>query len=647
VYNQEASSDPTLINCSFSGNYAGAGGGGISNYNASATLSNCILWGNNTEIDNYQSAISYTNTLVKGLNTGGFNGTENPLFVSQPDFNSAPATAGNLRLTACSPAVNVGNNAAIAGFSSDLDGNTRIVTTLVDLGAYEYQFAPPTAIIPTISSTDLNTCGGTDGSISLGGFLINTTYTVSYKKNSDPVAANFISNGSGDIIIPNLGAGSYTDIVATYGACVSSAATATLVAPLPPALTLAAIPAVCAGTAMVGLPYTNATGSPNQYSLDFNSTANGVGFVDVTDVNLPASPIPVNIPIGAPAATYNATFTVRNSTTGCVSNPYSITVTINPVPTANLSASQMDVCPNTEVTLNPNCSIPAATVQWNPGAPTVTPDAPNTAYTYKVSCSFDGCTGSESSIEVRTHRVLIDLKNVGVGVQPKALMGAVRENLAPANVISTPTSPRLWTIVARGCSASESGVFKLSGPVNFNSIDNNPPYAIFANVGPDYFAIDHPNYGSGGSGFPNGTYTLTVDLRGGDGVGGPFPKNRVATGALLATRTLQFTLSSAIREGVKEPVAVQTPELSEEQWLSVGQNPVSSEVIVRLSGRVGQQVDLSLTNLQGQPIVQRKIVLNSVQQYEVLNVTQIPSGMYILKGHKDNLIKTIKVVKTL
>lgn len=79
--------------------------------------------------------------------------------------------------------------------------------------------------------------------------------------------------------------------------------------------------------------------------------------------------------------------------------------------------------------------------------------------------------------------------------------------------------------------------------MNFKAIDNAATYAMFANDAGGFYSIDHPNYGNGSS-FPDGTYSLTIDLRSKDGVGGPFPKNRVATGALLATRTLQFTVSS-------------------------------------------------------------------------------------------------------
>ncbi|MFN8348765.1 MAG: choice-of-anchor Q domain-containing protein [Spirosomataceae bacterium] len=384
---------------------------------------------------------------------------------------------------------------------------------------------------------------------------------------------------------------------------------------------------VCSGTA-VSLTASCSSGTVTWYNQSEGGTALGTG-----------SPFVVNPDM---ATTYYASCKESSCESGRVATQQ---VVIKSAPTSALTASKVDVCPNTEVTLSPNCSDPTASVQWNPGAPTVTPNAPDLAYTYKVTCSFGECAGNESSVEVRTHRLLADLKNVGTGMQPKALAGTVKDNLAPTNTITAPASPRLWTIVATGCSVSESAVFKLMGPVNFNSIDNNPPYAIFANAGSDYFSIDHPNYGNGTSGFPNGTYTLTMELRGADGVGGPFPKNRVATGPLLATRTLQFTVVNPPRVGVDESLAVETTKLKEEAWLSVGQNPVSTEVVVRLSGKVGQQIDLSLTNLQGQTIQQRSVVLSSVQQYEVLNVAQAASGLYILKGMKENLTETVKVIK--
>ncbi|MFN8345089.1 MAG: T9SS type A sorting domain-containing protein [Spirosomataceae bacterium] len=316
-------------------------------------------------------------------------------------------------------------------------------------------------------------------------------------------------------------------------------------------------------------------------------------------------------------------------------------ITIKPVPSSNLTASQTDVCPNTQVSLNAHCSIPAATINWNPGAPTVTPDAATLPYVYKASCTVNGCTGNESSVEVRTHRILVDMKTVGPGMLPQPLISAVKDNLAPANTITASPASRRWTFVATGCAASESAAFKLMGPVNFSSIDNGTPYALFANEGSNYYAIDHPNYGNGGS-FPNGTYTLTVDLRSQDGVGGPFPKNRVATGALLATRTLQFTVAnSAVREGVAE-----VSEADSEVWAQVSPNPVANTLLLTLNKAKGETVQVHLLDASGRALLQHHFMPKTDQHREVFDLNHITPGMYFLKVNTDRRNTTLKLIKS-
>jgi hypothetical protein len=115
----------------------------------------------------------------------------------------------------------------------------------------------------------------------------------------------------------------------TNGSCSTSTLINTSVNPLP-TITLGTASAVCAGGTSSSLDYTATTGSPNQYTIDFDATANAGGFVDVTSyTEFSTSPITLSIPSGAAAGTYNATITVKNSTTGCISSATAFTVTIN------------------------------------------------------------------------------------------------------------------------------------------------------------------------------------------------------------------------------------------------------------------------------------------------------------------------------
>ncbi|MBX3000054.1 MAG: PKD domain-containing protein [Caldilineaceae bacterium] len=150
-------SNPVLINITFSGNHAG-NSGGMANLSSNPTISNTIFWNNRSSsgvssMGSNAGIPTVAYSLIEGCNPGGVwasacgaDGGNNradadPLFVMPVDATTAPTTTGNLRLQAGSPALNVGDNAAIpAGVTTDLDGNPRIVNGVVDLGAYEASF---------------------------------------------------------------------------------------------------------------------------------------------------------------------------------------------------------------------------------------------------------------------------------------------------------------------------------------------------------------------------------------------------------------------------------------------------------------------------------------------------------------------------
>jgi hypothetical protein len=166
-----------LVNSLLVGNSAHSDGGGACCYNAGA-LSNCTVSGNSADSG---SGIAFSgggrlhNTIVyynqgpgsdisgsgtseyscsPGLSGGGNIGGD-PKFIN--------ASAGNYRLLASSPCVNVGANASWMTNASDLDGNPRLFGGTVDMGAYEY--APPSVAI----TNTVTTVPATQTTIILGG----------------------------------------------------------------------------------------------------------------------------------------------------------------------------------------------------------------------------------------------------------------------------------------------------------------------------------------------------------------------------------------------------------------------------------------------------------------------------------------------
>ncbi|MEM2368610.1 MAG: choice-of-anchor Q domain-containing protein [Thermoproteota archaeon] len=174
----------TLTNNTFSNNNANNYGGGAYVYleNDTATLNfyNNILWNNTANPNGNNGDDLYVDNDGDGDNTPSPVNLAHNLFSTTAipiDFSTAPQTQkvyiwltgnynrniangctnsgnfgniqadplfvdpqnGDLRLQANSPAIDVGCNNAPSIPSTDKDGNQRIVSTAVDMGAYEYQ----------------------------------------------------------------------------------------------------------------------------------------------------------------------------------------------------------------------------------------------------------------------------------------------------------------------------------------------------------------------------------------------------------------------------------------------------------------------------------------------------------------------------
>lgn len=193
VLNNQNGSNPLMVNCIATGNNASGNGSFMYNNNSSpviknttivngtlpstgnsfrggvivnegttqVTISNSIIWGNtvtsgqnfpNGDIIDHSNTATPTimnNCISQVFGTTGVNGNlvnVDPLFLNI----SNPAGADNVFYTnddglvpaSCSPVLNAGLNASIAGYNTDFLSNPRIFNSIVDMGAYEIQALP-------------------------------------------------------------------------------------------------------------------------------------------------------------------------------------------------------------------------------------------------------------------------------------------------------------------------------------------------------------------------------------------------------------------------------------------------------------------------------------------------------------------------
>lgn len=118
----------TLNNCTVCGNLGVGGAYGDSFVSLFNAINNSIIYYNRPGNNWY--GLTMTNSCTTPIAPGRDNITNAPLFANLP--------AGDFHLTAASPCINAGKNAPVT-YSTDLDGNQRIMAGTVDVGAYEFQ----------------------------------------------------------------------------------------------------------------------------------------------------------------------------------------------------------------------------------------------------------------------------------------------------------------------------------------------------------------------------------------------------------------------------------------------------------------------------------------------------------------------------
>jgi len=199
---------------------------------------------------------------------------------------------------------------------------------------------PPAPVISSVTHTNPTTCGGTDGTITLHGLLANTTYTLNYALNNiaqGPLSV--ASDASGNIVITNLAAGTYSNITVTRLGCTSNVAgPVTLVSPIPPVISNVTFtnPTICNGAngtiTLYGLLVNTA------YSLYYTGPAGPVGPVAVT------TDAAGNILIsGLAGGTYSNIYVTWLTCTSNIAGPVTLVTPVPPV-ILNVSAQNPTTC---------------------------------------------------------------------------------------------------------------------------------------------------------------------------------------------------------------------------------------------------------------------------------------------------------------
>ncbi|WP_207493383.1 PKD domain-containing protein [Aridibaculum aurantiacum] len=189
---------------------------------------------------------------------------------------------------------------------------------------------------PNISSTAFThptTCGGGNGTITLNGLIPSTTFTVTYTKNGgSPTTVTLSSSAAGELMIPSLGAGTYTSISVSSSPnnCASnSVGPITLTDPSAPAA-----PTVSSNSPLC-------SGPGNTLNLIANSTTPGVTYSwngPASFTSTSATPSRTDV-----TTAFSGTYNVTVSLNGCTSSG-SVNVVINASPANPVVTTPVDYC---------------------------------------------------------------------------------------------------------------------------------------------------------------------------------------------------------------------------------------------------------------------------------------------------------------
>jgi hypothetical protein len=320
-------------------------------------------------------------------------------------------------------------------------------------------------------------CSGSNASFSVAATANSGTLSYQWRKNGTNISG--ATNASYSISSATSGdAGDYDVIVSQSGnSAMVISNVATLTVTNPPTISLGSNPTTCAGT-NGSLSYSATTNSPTTYSIDWSAGANSAGIADVTNSNLPTSPISIPVSGSVTAGTYTGTLTVK--TGGCASTTYNISITVNKAPSITTQPSDVTKCSGETAVFSAAASgTPTPTIQWqvNSGSGWGNiSNATNNSYSVTASSSNNGY--QYRAVYTNT------CGSVNANAATLTLGSAPTVSTQPPNTSVCPNTTASFTASASGANTMQWQVNSGSGWSDISGATNNS-YSFTATSGDD------------------------------------------------------------------------------------------------------------------------------------------------------------------
>jgi large repetitive protein len=388
--------------------------------------------------------------------------------------------------------------------------------------------------IPTLNIPDTTICGGLSVALSAnptptgGTYLwsanannattsqvtvtpaVTTTYSLAYTANgcvaNDNVTVSVIQNPIATVANQTICFGSSTTLVAgpngasylwsngattqtltvsptvttpysvtvNIGGCAATTATSTVTVNPIPSVSVANVAAICNGSTTT----LTATPSAPGGAYVWNNGATGA-IINVT-------PSLTN-----PTSAQNFNYSVIYTLNGCPSLPDTVTVSVNPVPTASLPTTTT-ICNGSSDTLVPTVNPTGGTFSWSNGATTSSIVVNPTANTnYSVTYTLNGCPTTSSSttgfvvvnpiptVTIPTPAAICFGQQATLTATPSALGGsylwsANTNNATSASINVSPTSTTTYSVVytLNGCASAPTSVTVTVNPIPVITIND-------------------------------------------------------------------------------------------------------------------------------------------------------------------------------